>query len=66
MMSRSVRRGITWMICCIGVLSLPQAGLAQWNGNQIQPATALSPSVLIQPAELVNSIHGVRDCYADA
>jgi len=41
------------MICCLTVLSLPQTGLAQWNANRIQPATALSQSVLIQPAELV-------------
>ena len=60
MMSRSVRRGITWIICCMAVLSLPQAGLAQWNGNQIQPATALSPSVLIQPAELVKALQSAR------
>jgi thiosulfate/3-mercaptopyruvate sulfurtransferase len=53
MMFRSVRHGITWMICCMVVLSLPQAALAQWNANQTQPATVLSPSVLIQPAELV-------------
>jgi hypothetical protein len=25
MVSRSVRRGITWIICCLAVLSLPQA-----------------------------------------
>jgi len=44
----------------MAVLSLPQAGLAQWNGNQIQPATALSPSVLIQPAELVKALQSAR------
>jgi thiosulfate/3-mercaptopyruvate sulfurtransferase len=60
MMSRSVRRGITWMICCFAVLSLPQAGLAQWNGNQIQPATALSPSALIQPSELVKALQSKK------
>jgi 3-mercaptopyruvate sulfurtransferase SseA len=48
------------MICCIGVLSLSQAGLAQWNGNQIQPATALSSSVLIQPAELVKALQPAK------
>jgi len=60
-MSRLVRRGITWMICCLAVLSLPQAGLAQWNANQIQPATALSQSVLIQPAELVKALQSGKN-----
>jgi hypothetical protein len=44
----------------MGVLLLSQAGLAQWNGNQIQPATALSPSALIQPAELVKVLQSAK------
>ncbi|MGA3126284.1 MAG: rhodanese-like domain-containing protein [Candidatus Korobacteraceae bacterium] len=56
MSSRFVRFGTACMICCLTTLSVPRKGLAQWNPNQIQPATALSQSVLIQPAELVKAL----------
>jgi len=57
---RFVRLGTTCVIFCLTALSMPQKGLAQWNPNQIQPATALSQSVLIQPAELVKALQSSK------
>jgi hypothetical protein len=57
---RFVRLGITCVIFYLTALSMPQKGLAQWNPNQIQPATALSQSVLIQPAELVKALQSSK------
>ncbi len=53
MIPRFTRIGMIWTICIFAMLSLPQTGLAQWNPDQFQSAASLSPSVQIQPAELV-------------
>lgn len=57
---RSVRLGTTCAIFCLTALCMPQEGLAQWKPNQIQPATALSQSVLMQPAELVKVLQSTK------
>ena len=56
MSSRFVHPGFILMFGCLVLLSLPQTAFAQLKPNQIQPASTLDLSALIQPAELANAL----------
>ena len=60
MMFLFVRQRITWALCCIVVAALPQVLFAQWNADQMQPASALSQSQLIIPEELVKVLQSSK------
>ncbi len=55
-----VRQRITWALCCIVVAALPQILFAQWNANQVQPASTLGQSQLIKPEELVKVLQSSK------